>query len=142
MIFSLKTTHGVLRFFNNRKNFGIIDSSIGPIYLPGKVLDGSKFSSVDTGDSITVGYGTREDGSFFVTGIDAITQPPRILGTIKWFNWTKGYGFVEVEGEKDVFLPKSILKKCGLQEIYDGVPVTLTHRPSERNPICTSIAMV
>ncbi|MDX1815312.1 MAG: cold shock domain-containing protein, partial [Thermodesulfobacteriota bacterium] len=28
----------------------------------------------------------------------------RRTGTVKWFNETKGYGFIEQEGEKDVFV--------------------------------------
>lgn len=31
-------------------------------------------------------------------------------GTVKWFNTEKGYGFIEVEGEKDVFVHSSAIQ--------------------------------
>ena len=36
-------------------------------------------------------------------------------GTVKWFNATKGYGFIEPEnGDKDVFLRISAIERAGL----------------------------
>ncbi len=36
-------------------------------------------------------------------------------GKLRWFNATKGYGFIQLDGEsKDVFLHKSVLRKCGI----------------------------
>lgn len=32
------------------------------------------------------------------------------IGTVKWFNSEKGFGFIEVEGEKDVFVHLSSLQ--------------------------------
>ena len=32
------------------------------------------------------------------------------IGTVKWYNSEKGFGFIEVEGEKDVFVHSSALK--------------------------------
>lgn len=32
-------------------------------------------------------------------------------GTVKWYNVEKGFGFIEVEGEKDVFVHSSALKE-------------------------------
>lgn len=43
------------------------------------------------------------------------------IGTVKWFNLTKGYGFVEPEdGGKDVFLHKSALERAGIQSVNEG----------------------
>lgn len=46
-------------------------------------------------------------------------------GTVKWFNATKGFGFIEPEGGKrDVFVHISALERAGLRELKDGQKVT------------------
>jgi len=41
-------------------------------------------------------------------------------GKIKWFNPTKGYGFIEQEGSKDVFLHVSALEEAGISTLQEG----------------------
>ena len=41
-------------------------------------------------------------------------------GKIKWFNPAKGYGFIEQEGSKDVFLHVSALEKAGIETLKEG----------------------
>ena len=41
-------------------------------------------------------------------------------GKIKCFNPTKGYGFIEQEGSKDVFLHVSALEKAGISTLQEG----------------------
>lgn len=42
-------------------------------------------------------------------------------GTVKWFNATKGYGFIQPEdGSKDVFLHISEVQKAGLRDVREG----------------------
>jgi CspA family cold shock protein len=41
-------------------------------------------------------------------------------GKIKWFNPTKGYGFIENEGSKDVFLHVSALEEAGIDKLTEG----------------------
>ncbi len=44
-----------------------------------------------------------------------------LTGTIKWFNYKKGYGFIEPEADKkDVFLHITQLEKIGLHHLDDG----------------------
>jgi len=46
-------------------------------------------------------------------------------GTVKWFNASKGFGFIEPEnGKRDVFLHISAVERAGLTRIDDGQKVT------------------
>jgi CspA family cold shock protein len=46
-------------------------------------------------------------------------------GTVKWFNATKGFGFIEPEGgSKDVFVHISAVERSGLTGLADGQKVT------------------
>ena len=42
------------------------------------------------------------------------------IGKIKWFNPAKGYGFIENEGSKDVFLHVSALEEAGIKTLKEG----------------------
>jgi CspA family cold shock protein len=42
-------------------------------------------------------------------------------GTVKWFNTTKGYGFIQPEGGgKDVFVHVSAVERAGLRSLNEG----------------------
>jgi len=47
----------------------------------------------------------------------------RIIGTIKWFNNTKGYGFIGREGGEDVFVHFSAIKGDGYRSLEEGEKV-------------------
>ena len=54
------------------------------------------------------------------------------IGTVKWFNSTKGYGFIQPEnGSADVFVHISAVERAGMQGLADGRKVSYDE---ERDP--------
>lgn len=50
----------------------------------------------------------------------------RITGTVKWFNATKGYGFIAREGGADVFVHFSAIEGSGYRSLEEGQQVEFT----------------
>ncbi|WP_336492476.1 cold-shock protein [Methylobacterium nigriterrae] len=47
------------------------------------------------------------------------------IGTVKWFNGTKGFGFIQPEdGSKDVFVHISAVERAGMQSLQEGQRVS------------------
>jgi len=47
------------------------------------------------------------------------------IGTVKWFNAQKGYGFIQPEdGSKDVFVHISAVERAGLSHLHEGQRVS------------------
>ena len=55
----------------------------------------------------------------------------RIIGTVKWFNANKGYGFIEQPGGEDVFVHYSALQSEGYRSLDEGQSVEFS---LERGP--------
>jgi cold shock protein len=50
-------------------------------------------------------------------------------GTVKWFNATKGYGFIEPDqGGRDVFVHVTAVERAGLSNLSDGQKVSYEER--------------
>lgn len=48
-----------------------------------------------------------------------------VTGTVKWFNPTKGYGFIQPsDGSKDVFVHISAVERAGLSSLREGQTVS------------------
>ncbi len=55
-------------------------------------------------------------------------------GTVKWFNGTKGYGFIQPdEGGPDVFVHISAVERAGLRSLNEGQKVTFELERDKRS---------
>jgi len=50
----------------------------------------------------------------------------RVIGTVKWFNASKGYGFIQHDGGPDVFVHFSAIEMGGYKSLNEGQKVEFT----------------
>ncbi len=60
-------------------------------------------------------------------------------GTVKWFNNQKGYGFIEVDGEKDVFVHYTAINKEGFKSLEEGQRVEFEVIEGDRGPQAANV---
>ena len=60
-------------------------------------------------------------------------------GTVKWFNAEKGFGFIEVEGENDVFVHFSAINQDGYKSLEEGQAVEFEVVAGDRGPQAANV---
>ena len=60
-------------------------------------------------------------------------------GTVKWFNAEKGFGFIEVEGENDVFVHVSAINQEGYKSLEEGQSVEFEVVEGDRGPQAANV---
>ena len=64
-------------------------------------------------------------------------------GTVKWFNDSKGYGFIAPdEGTKDVFVHHSSIAGDGFKTLAEGAKVEFETREGQKGPEATNVVTV
>ena len=63
----------------------------------------------------------------------------RIIGTVKWFNGTKGYGFLAREDGPDVFVHYSAIQGDGYRNLQEGQQVEFTVEQGAKGPQATNV---
>ncbi len=66
----------------------------------------------------------------------------RIIGTVKWFNASKGYGFIAHEGGKDVFVHFSAIQGDGYRNLNEGEQVEFSIEDSPKGPQAVNVIKV
>jgi CspA family cold shock protein len=71
--------------------------------------------------------------------------PPvrRIEAKVKWFNATKGFGFITMaDGSPDAFLPMAILRRAGYEDVREGASITCDVGAGAKGPLVTSVLSI
>ena len=66
----------------------------------------------------------------------------RIIGTVKWFNGDKGYGFIAREGGADGFVHFSAIQGDGYRNLQEGQKVEFTVEKGPKGPQATNVTIM
>jgi len=63
-------------------------------------------------------------------------------GKVKWFNDIKGWGFIEVDGSRDVFVHYSSIRNEGYKTLAEGQPVRFEMVETPKGPQAQNVALI
>jgi cold shock protein len=161
----------VVKWFRADRGFGFVElaDGSGDAFLHASVLGRIGVQAVETGETleVRVAPGQRGPQVTEVLNVDSSTaapsRPPRSgprpggggggydqplvassqeQGTVKWYNATKGFGFIVRDGGgKDVFVHASALQRAGLMNLAEGQRVVVDIAEGRKGPEAVGITL-
>jgi CspA family cold shock protein len=158
-----------VKWFKADKGYGFVTVVGGSdAFLPSRALEAAGHTSVPDGArlKVRISQGPKGPQVAEVVDVDASaaqvprraerrpsprTSSPRpdaglteeCLGSVKWFNYEKGFGFVAADrGGKDVFVHATTLDRSGLSELSEGQRVRMQISQGQKGPEARSIELL
>jgi CspA family cold shock protein len=87
------------------------------------------------------GTNCRSSSLWFLEEVGCVMT--RVTGTVKWFNETKGFGFIQRDdGERDCFVHFSAIQGSGFRTLVEGQRVEFEVVDGQKGPAAEGVAPV
>lgn len=153
---------GIIKWFDVAKGFGFIvpDNGMEDVLLHVTCLRRDGYQTAMEGTRVVCEIQKRERGyqAFRILSMDqsALPHPSQLppartrvqvtptsgleRATVKWFNRTKGFGFLtRGEGTEDIFVHMETLRRFGLTELRPGQTVLMRYGPGGKGLMAAEI---
>lgn len=156
-------TRALVKWFNVTKGFGFVAPVDGTpdAFLHVSVLTRAGLNEIGDGAEVLCLIGSGPKGPQVTTILEVLgggaAPPPRrerpqhdqpsgpeteVAGTVKWFKPDKGFGFVTADdAAKDVFVHKSVLRRCGIDDLEPGQRVQMRVQEAPKGREATWISL-
>ena len=156
---------GKVKCYSPEKRYGFVERSdgSGDAFLHATALAGIAISTLRPGETLEfrVAPGQRGPQVTEVISVDSSTAapsgPPRrssnrqdrqpleasvhAMGTVKWYNAAKGFGFIVMDSGEEIFLHTSALKRAGIAGLNEGQRVYVGVAEGRKGPEAVSIQL-